>query len=431
MTTTTAPEAPGGLVEVVVEATELTPQVVVTSGEGRLEVAWEHPAAVLFQVRYRAVGERRWVWRSPTSEAGAVLRGLANGVEHMLEVRGYFGGVWQPWTTTIIATPGAADSTPTTTEPEVTTTTEPEVTTTTEPEVTTTTEPEVTTTTEPEVTTTTEPEVTTTTEPEVTTTTEPEVTTTTEPEVTTTTEPEVTTTTEPEAPGGLVEVVVEATELTPQVVVTSGEGRLEVAWEHPAAVLFQVRYRAVGERRWVWRSPTSEAGAVLRGLANGVEHMLEVRGYFGGVWQPWTTTIIATPGAADSTPTTTAPEVTTTTVPEEVTTPTTAPVAEPDGAGATTVTVAGTATTPELTVTAGARRLDVVWSHPRALLYQVRWRPATAWRRSYTSPTDGSGTTLSGLVDGIEHRIEVRAYFDGAWQQWSETAVATPGAGAP
>ena len=85
-----------------------------------------------------------------------------------------------------------------------------------------------------------------------------------------------------------------------------------------------------------------------------------------------------------------------------------------------------TNTTPALAVTASSGQLAATWSHPNAQLFQFRY------------PTDGvlavelgqAGTTTSrtvtGLTNGHEVTVEVRAYVNRAWRAWA-TVNATPG----
>ena len=120
-------------------------------------------------------------------------------------------------------------------------------------------------------------------------------------------------------------------------------------------------------------------------------------------------------GGTTTTTTTVKPGTTTTTVKPGTTTTTTAPSG---------------AATPSIDVTPGNGSLAIRWTHPQADLFQLRYKATNTQKWVWSPAAKTNARTVSGLVNGQQYNIEVRAYFDKKWNAWGSTIASPNGSGA-
>ncbi len=276
--------SPPGGGEVSVPGSATTPSITVTPADQRLTATWDHPSATKFQFRYKTASSASgWKWDAATTQKTRTVTGLTNGTAYDIQVRILLGGIWQDWNTAT-ATPGTSGP-PATPAPSVSPASGnfsllQSVTMSTSVAggvirytldgndpgptsdvygsailltATTTVKARV-------------------------------FPLTGDPSAVTTR----TYTLSTGGGGGVVSVPGSAT--LPSIDVTPGNRSLSVAWNHPKAVKYQLRYKLGSSASgWVWDPTTTDTSRTLTGLTNGVAYDVQVRVLYGGTWKPWNT----------------------------------------------------------------------------------------------------------------------------------------------
>ena len=113
--------------------------------------------------------------------------------------------------------------------------------------------------------------------------------------------------------------------------------------------------------------------------------------------------------------------------------PTTTTTAPGGGGGGTTPTTPtappSSAATPTIEVTPGNGSLAVRWDHPQADLFQFRYKATNTEKWEWDKAAKTNARTVSGLVNGKQYDVEVRAYFNGKWNPWGSTVASPNGSG--
>ena len=189
---------------------------------------------------------------------------------------------------------------------------------------------------------------------------------------------EAPTTTAPRTPGNLV--------LSP------GNARISASWDASSgATSYAVRYRTDGSGSWTTISSITGTSRTITGLTNGTAYEVQVRATNAHGSSSWSASQRATPLAVN--------------VPARVATP---------------------------TLTAGDAQIGVAWSAPAnggAVIsdYDVQYRVGSsgAWTSHAHSGT-GRTATITGLTNGTEYEVQVRAVNSVGDGPWSPSASATP-----
>ena len=175
--------------------------------------------------------------------------------------------------------------------------------------------------------------------------------------------------------------------------VRPGNGTLEVSWPAVSgADGYTVQWKSGSEAYGQARQRTVETPRVtLAGLTDGAEHIVRVRASNAGGDSDWSEEAVGTPQ-----------------------------VSAPERPGP-----------PD--VTPGDGTLEVSWTAVTgADSYTVQWKSGSqeySGTRQQTVATPQA--TLTGLTDGAEHTVRVRASNAGGDSDWSEEAVGTPQVSAP
>ena len=180
--------------------------------------------------------------------------------------------------------------------------------------------------------------------------------------------------------------------------VTAGDGELAVEWDAPAEngasiTGYDVRYKRTSSSSWVNHSFSGTGtSTTIGGLTNGTEYEVQVRAQNSAGESDWSASETATPSATAT---------------------------EPDAPAA-----------PSLT--AGDEELAVSWTAPNdngAAIddYDVRYKrtSSSSWVNHSFSGT-GRSTTITGLTNGEEYEVQVRAQNSVGESDWSASAEATP-----
>jgi hypothetical protein len=184
---------------------------------------------------------------------------------------------------------------------------------------------------------------------------------------------------------------------------------LRVAWGHPSAKLYNVRYRQAGSTGWTWLGTVgSSKTSTTFALNPSRAYTVEVIAYVSPAWRTWNS---ATINAAQ-----------TTAVPR--------PAAPPAGTDSARSTFSpGSDTEASLRLTWVDSGLRVAWEHPSAKLYIVRHQKTGSpwWTWLGTVGSSKTSTTLD-LDPSGDYTVEVIAYVSPAWRTWnSATIQGTPG----
>ncbi len=277
----TAP--PGGGV-VTVPGTATTPSIEVTPSDRTLAVTWNHPTATKFQLRYKTASSASgWKWDAATTAKARTLTALTNGIAYDVQVRILIGGTWQAWNTAT-ATPGGGG--PGVTAPPSVNPASGNFSLTQSVTMSTAVPGGVIRYTTDGI------------DPGPTS----DIYTSALLLTSTTTvkarvfplagDPSAVVTrvytlsTGGGGGGGVVTVPGSAT--LPSIEVTPGDRSLAVAWDHPTAVKFQMRYKLASKAAgWVWNPASTATSRTITGLVNGTAYNVEVRVLIGGSWKPW------------------------------------------------------------------------------------------------------------------------------------------------
>ena len=184
---------------------------------------------------------------------------------------------------------------------------------------------------------------------------------------------------------------------------TAGDSEVALSWAQPgdpSIERYQLRWRAGGGATWDrdWTDIANSDGAttshVVAGLANGSQHIFQLRAVNEQGAGAASAAVTATPAAAPSAPT-------------------------------------------GLTATAGDGEAALSWAQPgdpSIERYQLRWRAGggATWDRDWTDIANSDGATTShvvaGLANGSQHIFQLRAVNERGFGAASAAVTATPAA---
>ena len=203
------------------------------------------------------------------------------------------------------------------------------------------------------------------------------------------------------SPRGVAEPAAQAPDAPGRPTVNPGDSKLEVSWSEPAengASIsdYDVRYQPTSAINWTDLNFVGVGtSTTITGLTNGLNYTVQVRATNSAGPSDWSPIATGTPAAQ-----------------------------APDAPG-------------RPTLTPGNRKLEVSWS-ARAdngasiSDYDVRYQPTSAINWTDLNFVGvGTGTTITGLTNGLNYTVQVRATNSAGRSDWSTSATGTPAAQAP
>lgn len=209
---------------------------------------------------------------------------------------------------------------------------------------------------------------------------------------------------------------------SPTVTAVRDEGAILTTWTSVAgAADYKFRWEEVGGVRR-WDRSTSARSRILSGLDPSKAYVVAVRAKVSGTWRPWT--MVTVPAASDGSD---GPGPVTQPPPVDEPAPPDAPDPVPGSTGPVTKTGNGK-TTPTVMVSPLDSAFTVAWEPlPKAPLYQFKYREP-GHKPNWSRPSSELSKTVTGLKNGTEYTISVRAYVRGEWRSWTKL-TASPGVG--
>lgn len=233
-----------------------------------------------------------------------------------------------------------------------------------------------------------------------------------------TTAPPLTTTTTKPAPAPSTGTTASTTSVSGSSTTASISARragdtLQVSWSHPAALNYIMRYKPVDSPWWIW-GPQSLDNTRTIDIDTSTTYEIEVITNIGGTWRTWNRLLV------EPAPTTTAPLQAPAPAPTTSAPAATTP-ASPAGSS-TSASVSGSGTKASINARLVDGTIEVSWSHPAALNYIMRYRPADSpWWIWGPQSLDNTRTVDAGAASG--YVIEVITNVLGTWREWQRLAI--------